>query len=166
MQVMVVLRKPQKRMPRVPCQQFRNYSQPIDIRRDCSDGDNGALSLVCPDQASKDPAGEEMRDRTHAASLPAASFCGMSNNRNSLLLSAPMLYLLRFLWNATRGHRLTPWRSPYLLWRIETYCGVKMTQIGFLEFWEFSWRERKSLWRFLKWTGEMEHYARPGAKKN
>jgi len=69
-----------------------------------------------------------------------------------------MRYILRFLWNATRGHRLTPWRSPYLLWRVETYCGVKMTQIGFLEFWEFVWRERSSLWRFLKWTAEMEHY--------
>jgi len=34
-------------------------------------------------------------------------------------------------------HRLTPWRSPYLLWRVETYCGVKMQRIGFLEFWEF-----------------------------
>ena len=72
-----------------------------------------------------------------------------------------MRYKLRFLWNATKGHRLAPWRSPYLLWRIETYCGVKMTQIGFLEFWEFLWRERTSLWRFLKWTGEMERYAHP-----
>ena len=45
--------------------------------------------------------------------------------------------MLRFLWNATKGHHLAPWRSPYLLWRIETYTGVKMTQIGFLEFWEF-----------------------------
>ena len=45
-----------------------------------------------------------------------------------------MPYILRFLWNATRGHRLAPWRSPYLLWRIETYCGVKMQRIGFLEF--------------------------------
>jgi hypothetical protein len=71
---------------------------------------------------------------------------------------------LRFLWNATKGHRLAPWRSPYLLWRIETYCGVKMTQIGFLEFWEFLWRERVSLWRFLKWTGEMERYAHPKPK--
>ena len=51
-----------------------------------------------------------------------------------------------------------------LLWRIETYCGVKMTQIGFLEFWEFLWRERISLWRFLKWTGEMERYAHPKPK--
>ncbi len=65
-------------------------------------------------------------------------------------LSCSMRHSLRFLWNATKGHRLAPWRSPYLLWRIETYCGVKMTQIGFLEFWEFLWRERVSLWRFLK----------------
>jgi hypothetical protein len=71
-----------------------------------------------------------------------------------------MRFILRFLWNATRGHRLLPWRSPYLLWRIETYCGVKMTQIGFLEFWGFVWRERENLWRFLKWTAEMESYLR------
>jgi hypothetical protein len=77
---------------------------------------------------------------------------------------ASMRHSLGFLWNATKGHRLAPWRSPYLLWRIETYCGVKMTQIGFLEFWEFLWRERVSLWRFLKWTGEMERYAHPRPK--
>ena len=75
-----------------------------------------------------------------------------------------MRYMLRFLWNATRGHRLTPWRSPYLLWRVETYCGVKMQQIGFLEFWEFMWRERSNLWRFLKWTAEIERYVHPGPK--
>ena len=76
-----------------------------------------------------------------------------------------MRYKLRFLWNATKGHRLAPWRSPYLLWRIETYTGVKMTQIGFLEFWEFVWRERRELWRFLKWTGEMERYVHPKAEE-
>jgi hypothetical protein len=40
-----------------------------------------------------------------------------------------------------------------------------MQQIGFLEFWEFSWRERANLWRFLKWTAEMEHYTRPSSGK-
>jgi hypothetical protein len=75
-------------------------------------------------------------------------------------------YKLRFLWNATKGHRLAPWRSPYLLWRIETYTGVKMTQIGFLEFWEFMWRERGELWRFLKWTAEMERHVRPKPKNS
>ena len=73
-------------------------------------------------------------------------------------------YKIRFLWNATKGHRLAPWRSPYLLWRIETYTGVKMTQIGFVEFWEFMWRERADLWRFLKWTAEMERYVHPKPK--
>ena len=58
---------------------------------------------------------------------------------------ACMGYTLRFLWNATRGHRLAPWRSPYLLWRIETYTGVKMKEIGFLEFWEDVRRSVKKL---------------------
>ena len=92
-------------------------------------------------------------------SLATLSLCGYD-------VSTPMPYMLRFLWNATRGHRLTPWRSPYLLWRVETYCGVKMQQIGFLEFWEFVWRERSHLWRFLKWTGEMERYAHPMVKSS
>jgi hypothetical protein len=69
--------------------------------------------------------------------------------------------MLRFLWNATRGHHLRPWRSPYLLWRIETYTGVKMHQMGLLEFGEFLCRERHNLWRFLQWTEEMEQYAHP-----
>src|SRR2546423_15297621 len=72
-----------------------------------------------------------------------------------------MRHTLRFVWNATKGHRLAPWRSPYLLWRIETYTGVKMTQIGFLEFWEFVWRERRELWLFLRWTGGMERDVHP-----
>ena len=79
----------------------------------------------------------------------------------SIVISKPMRQILRFLWNSTRGHRLAPWRSPYLLWRIETYCGVKTQQIGFWEFWEFVWRERRNLGRFLKWTAEMERYVHP-----
>jgi hypothetical protein len=44
-----------------------------------------------------------------------------------------MRELLRFFWNSTRGHRLAPWRSPYLRWRMETYSGLKMEKIGFVE---------------------------------
>jgi hypothetical protein len=40
-----------------------------------------------------------------------------------------------------------------------------MQQIGFLEFWEFLWQERGNLWRFLKWTGEMERYVRPAPRR-
>jgi hypothetical protein len=75
-----------------------------------------------------------------------------------------MRELLRFFWNSTRGHRLAPWRSPYLRWRMETYSGLKMDKIGFVEFWGFMVRERKQLRRFLKWTAEMDNYARPKPK--
>jgi hypothetical protein len=71
-----------------------------------------------------------------------------------------MWYTLRFLWNATRGHHLAPWRSPYLHWRIETYTGVKMHNIGLFEFLGFMWREKRELTRFLQWTADMESYAR------
>jgi hypothetical protein len=75
-----------------------------------------------------------------------------------------MRNLIRFLWNASRGHRLAPWRSPYLRWRIESYCGVRMDKVGFLEFWGFIFRERQQLIRFLKWMAGMEAYARPKPK--
>ncbi len=39
-----------------------------------------------------------------------------------------------------------------------------MQSIGFLEFFGFMWRERQELGRFLKWTGEMERYARSKPK--
>jgi hypothetical protein len=75
-----------------------------------------------------------------------------------------MRNILRFLLNATRGHRLAPWRSSYLKWRIETYTGLRMDKIGFFAFWGFLIRERHELIRFLKWTGEMKNYARSKPK--
>ena len=65
-----------------------------------------------------------------------------------------MLAATRFLWNATRGHRFTPWRSEYLKWRIETYSGRKAETIGAREFWRFLWLERMQLTRFLHWTND------------
>jgi hypothetical protein len=59
---------------------------------------------------------------------------------------------VRFLWNATRGHRLAPWRSEYLKWRIETYSGRKADTVDFRYFWFFLWKEKASLLRFLFWT--------------
>ena len=56
-------------------------------------------------------------------------------------------------------NRTAPWRI-ILRWRIETYTGIKMQSIGFLEFVGFTWRDEAELFRFLKWTGEMERYAR------
>ncbi len=63
---------------------------------------------------------------------------------------------VRFLWTASRGYRLRPWRSPYLRWRIETFSAMPAEQIGFRKFWSFVWGERRRLWRFLKWVEEMD----------
>lgn len=60
-----------------------------------------------------------------------------------------------FLWAATKGYRLRPWRSPYLRWRIETYWGWRAETIGFREFWAFLWQHRTEMLRFLRWAGRM-----------
>jgi hypothetical protein len=64
--------------------------------------------------------------------------------------------MLRFAWRATRGHRLRPWRSPFLRWRMETYWGTPADEIGFQEFWSFVRQHRHDLMRFLKWAERME----------
>jgi hypothetical protein len=71
-----------------------------------------------------------------------------------------LLAPLRFLWNATRGHRLAPWRSPYLRWRVETYSGRKAEGLTAGSVMSFFWNSRGELWRFLLWTGEVEKEAR------
>ena len=70
-----------------------------------------------------------------------------------------MLESLRFLWNATRGHRLRPWRSPYLRWRLETYSGLHAETIRPRDFWRFLRSERRQLLRFAHWLSEMKSYA-------
>ncbi len=67
-----------------------------------------------------------------------------------------MLAPVRFLWNATRGARLTPWRSEFLKWRIETYSGKKAEALGARDVFGFMWDSRKELLSFLAWTGQLE----------
>lgn len=67
-----------------------------------------------------------------------------------------MLASLRFLWNATRGHRVAPWKSEYLKWRIETYSGKKAESLGAREVFRFVWESRGELLEFLAWTGQLE----------
>ncbi len=63
---------------------------------------------------------------------------------------------IRFLWNATRGSRLAPWRSRYVRWRIETYSGRQAETLTARDVLLFTWRERWNLLRFLRWTAEMD----------
>ena len=63
--------------------------------------------------------------------------------------------MIAFLWAASRGYRLTPWRSPYIRWRIETYWGLHAETIDFRQFWAFVWVHRRELFRFLQWAERM-----------
>ena len=67
-----------------------------------------------------------------------------------------MIAAIRFLWKATSGYRLRPWRSEYLRWRIETYSGMKADDISALDMLRFTWRERANLFSFLKWAANLE----------
>lgn len=62
---------------------------------------------------------------------------------------------LKFLWTATRGHRLRPWRSEYLRWRMETYTGRRADEVSFKDFWNLLTCEKRQFLRFLRWTGEI-----------
>jgi hypothetical protein len=71
-----------------------------------------------------------------------------------------LLEPLRFIWNATRGHRLRPWRSPYLRWRVETFSGKKAETLTRKSVMSFLWETRWELLEFLIWTGSMEREAK------
>jgi len=71
---------------------------------------------------------------------------------------------IRFLWHATRGYRLRPWRSPYLRWRLETYSGKKADAVEAKDFWALMWDERGQVLRFSRWLGEMRGYAEESEK--
>lgn len=76
---------------------------------------------------------------------------------NSLL--AP----IRFIWNATRGHRLAPWRSEYLRWRVETFSGQSAETLTARTVLSFFWTSRWELLSFLAWTGNLEREVRKRA---
>ena len=68
---------------------------------------------------------------------------------------------IRFLWNATRGHRLTPWRSEYLRWRVETYSGMRAETLTAGKIFGFMWTSKWELLSFLLWTDRLEREGRP-----
>jgi hypothetical protein len=67
---------------------------------------------------------------------------------------------VRYVWNATRGSRLRPWRSKYLRWRVETYSGQWAAKLSFRDVLGFLWNARWELLSFLRWTGQVQREAR------
>ena len=69
---------------------------------------------------------------------------------------------LRFLWNATRGHRFTPWRGKYMRWRVETYSGQWAEGMTDKNVLSFLWKSR---WEFLSYLGWMNDLTREARKR-
>lgn len=67
---------------------------------------------------------------------------------------------IRFIWNATRGSRLRPWRSDYLRWRVETYSGEWAEKLTARDVLGFLWNARWELLSYLWWTGQVQREAR------
>jgi hypothetical protein len=66
---------------------------------------------------------------------------------------------VRFWWLASAGHRLRPWRSPYLRWRVETYTGKPAATLRLKDFLKLIVSERRQMSRFFAWTGELRELA-------
>jgi hypothetical protein len=64
-----------------------------------------------------------------------------------------------------RGHRLAPWRSPYLRWRVETYSGMKAETLTARDVLRFVWESRWELLSFLSWTGRMRREVRASQRQ-
>ncbi len=74
-----------------------------------------------------------------------------------------MLEWIRFGWKATRGYRLRPWKSPYILWRVETYTGKPAATVRLGDLLRLVWAERSQMFRFMQWLSAMRAFRHPQA---
>jgi len=70
-----------------------------------------------------------------------------------------MFNALRYYWIISKGHRITPWKSPYIQWRMETFFGHDAGK-----FFSLMWRERARMRRFLGWVADQRE--RQGALRS
>jgi len=68
---------------------------------------------------------------------------------------------LRYYWIISKGHRLTPWKSPYIQWRMETFFGHEAADLTAGKFCHLMWRERARMERFLDWVADQRAGMRP-----
>jgi hypothetical protein len=65
-----------------------------------------------------------------------------------------MLNTFRYYWIAARGYRLSPWKSPYLRWRFETFLGSEAADLDARKFFQLAWKYRSQLENFADWAAE------------
>lgn len=66
---------------------------------------------------------------------------------------------VRFWLRGCAGHRLMPWRSPYLRWRMETFTGKPAGTLRIRDFWALFVSERRQMGHYLRWLGELRELA-------
>ena len=71
-----------------------------------------------------------------------------------------MLKTLRYYWNAARGYRLKPWKSPYVRWRFETFLGKEAADLTASKFFHLMWKYREHMQRFVDWAAERRRFQR------
>ena len=67
------------------------------------------------------------------------------------------------MWNATRGHRLDFWRSPYMRWRVETYSGMPAETLTAGKILSFFWVSRWEFLSYLVWMDRLDREVRKRA---
>ncbi|MEQ1353991.1 MAG: hypothetical protein ABLT11_08225 [Candidatus Acidiferrum sp.] len=65
-----------------------------------------------------------------------------------------MFEALRYYWIVARGYRLTPWNSPYIRWRFETFLGAEAAGLDARKFFRLSWKYRDRLESFMQWAAQ------------
>jgi len=98
----------------------------------------------------------EIRFLTQALPLPGSRAARAPKPSILNAKGEPLFAPLRFIWNATRGHRLTPWRSDYVRWRVETYSGMQAETLTARDILNFAWTSRWELLSYLAWTGRID----------
>jgi hypothetical protein len=71
-----------------------------------------------------------------------------------------MLRTLRYYWIAARGYRFTPWKSPYVQWRLETFLGKEAANLNARKFFRIGWKHRNQLQRFVDWAAHRRRIQR------
>jgi hypothetical protein len=71
-----------------------------------------------------------------------------------------MFKTLQFYWNAARGYRFNPWKSPYICWRFETFLGPEAANMTARKFLHLMWKYRDHMERFVDWAAERRRYQR------
>jgi hypothetical protein len=65
-----------------------------------------------------------------------------------------MFAALHYYWIVARGYRLTPWNSPYIRWRFETFLGSEAAALDARKFFRLSWKYRDRLESFMQWAAQ------------